>query len=296
MSYSRFSVDLGPFDCCVHRFGGNPSHPCVVLIHGSIENARVFYSRSGKGFAPWLAAQGFDVFAIDLPGKGESRPKVSRKFNHSQYQFITTDLPELLKAIQGRNQSGVLHFGAHSWGGVLIAALLARRDIQVRSMVFFGSKRRISIFSLKRLFMVDLIWTTLGTMAAYMIGYLPARAMRIGSDNEPKHFYLQTNRWVYSRKWIDPEDGFDYHAALQKRPLPPTLFLTGIKDDVLGHPRDVELLMNEMHSPGHEFRILGKAFGNARDYGHIDLLTYRNAAEDHFPEVLRWFRESGGIS
>lgn len=139
--------------------------------------------------------------------------------------------------------------------------------------------------------MVDLVWTTLGTTMSHLLGYLPAKQLRIGSDNEPKDFYLQTNQWVYRKAWIDPEDGFDYHQSLQNRKLPPTLFLTGIHDKVLGNPVDVEKLMIEMSDPQHEFQILGKNFGNAHSYGHIDILTHPSAVEDHFPMVHDWFRQ-----
>lgn len=148
----------------------------------------------------------------------------------------------------------------------------------------------------KRIFMVDMVWTAVGTALAAILGYLPARQIRIGSDNEPRDFYLQTNRWVYSKKWIDPEDGFDYKAVLQKKTLPPTLFLAGIDDHVLGNPVDVELLMQEMPNPQHEFLILGKNYGNAHNYGHIDILTHHRAAEDHFPTCANWFRQFGGNS
>jgi predicted alpha/beta hydrolase len=291
MKHQKFDIDLGAYSCKVHHFGTGTNQPCVIMIHGSIENARVFYSKSGKGFAPWLALQGFDVYAIDLPGKGESEPKVSRKFQHSQTQFILRDMPQIVAAIVTRNTSGQLHFVTHSWGGVLVPAFIARHEIAVKSMVFFASKRRIGIFSLKRLLMVDLVWTLAGTLFSLLFGYLPARWMKIGSDNEPKSFFLQTNQWVYSKRWIDPLDGFDYHAAFNSKPVPPTLFLTGIKDDVLGHPLDVERLMNEMPNPLHELKILSKNFGNAHDYGHISILTHHHASEDHFADALIWLQK-----
>jgi predicted alpha/beta hydrolase len=174
--------------------------------------------------------------------------------------------------------------------------MLARFDFNVRSMVFFASKRRISVVHAKRIFMVDMVWTLAGTTLAALFGYLPARHIKIGSDNEPRRFFMQTNRWVYSRKWIDPADGFDYGEALQKKMMPPTLFLSGINDHVLGNPVDVELLMSEMPNPLHEFQILGKNYGNAHNYGHIDILTHHRAAEDHFPICADWFRQFGGNS
>ena len=37
----------------------------VFMVHGSIENWKIFYTDKGKGFAPFLAQHGFDVFVAD---------------------------------------------------------------------------------------------------------------------------------------------------------------------------------------------------------------------------------------
>ncbi len=39
----------------VKRFYVDANAPALLLIPGSIENGHIFYSKSGKGFAPWMA-------------------------------------------------------------------------------------------------------------------------------------------------------------------------------------------------------------------------------------------------
>ncbi len=290
MKFEHFFVKLAIHEVCIHRFNPGKTAPCVVLIHGAIENSRIFFSTSGKGLAPWLAQQGYDVYAFDLPGKGKSTPSASSRIDYSQTQFITEDFAKLIAAIRKINQSDTLYLGAHSWGGVLIAAALARNPIDAEAMVFFGSKRRIAHQNLRRWLMVDLVWNAASTAVTKTLGYLPAKKMRMGSDNEPATFYRQMNHWVYSKNWIDPEDGFNYAEKLKTFKLPPTLFLAGTNDYTLGNPADVELLMNEMPHPEHELRILGKTYGNQKNYGHIDMLTAPEAPNDHFPLVTQWFR------
>lgn len=276
----------------MHRFGCNVSDKPILLIHGSIEDSRIFHSRSGKGFAPYLAANGFDVFAPDMAGKGQSKPKIKKGFKHSQFDFISRDIDIYISHIRSIHPDKTVHLAAHSWGGVLLLAWMARygKMEELGPSVFFASKRRISILSLRRLFMVDLMWTAFGELSTWYKGYLPAKTLGMGGDNEPAQFYRELNRWVYSRKWIGP-DGFNYREALQSMELPPVLYLTGAADKVLGHPKDVAQLMRESGQSNAKYLKLGKDYGHAQDYGHIDILTHKSSVTDHFPITLKWLMQ-----
>lgn len=286
-----FHIDLGGgLQSAVHRYngGGDP----VLMIHGSIEDSKIFHSRSGKGFAPFLAKAGFDVFAPDLAGKGASRPKITKGFDHSQRDFLERDLNLYVDAIRRIHPDAPLRTVAHSWGGVLLLAWMARfaKDISLGPAVFFASKRRIGVISLRRLLMVDAVWTIAGIAATAVKGYLPAKAMKMGSDNEPAAFYKQVNRWVYSKKWKDASDGFDYAAALKDTALPPVLYFAGKADKVLGYPKDVRTLMEETGAGNAKFVLLGIKEGHQKDYGHIDLLTSKTCPDDHFSMAVEWLR------
>ena len=280
-------------EICLHYFSQdeNKRHVSVLMSHGAIEDGRIFYSKSGKGLAPYLAQQGFDVFVMDGRGKGESISKIDRGFQHSQTDHIIKDLPFCIDKIIENSGNKEIHFVAHSWGGVLQLAFLARFQgmYEVKSMVFFGSKRRISIRNFKKFFRVDIVWNLVGYFISRFFGYAPFKLFKIGSENESIPFFNQMNHWVYSKDWKDKEDGFDYHESLQKQELPPALYLTGINDDILGNPIDVELLMKETGvNQDVEMMILGKSNGNSHDYGHIDIMTHKDAENDHFPIALDW--------
>lgn len=277
----------------LRRISQNRSGPPVFLVHGSIENGRIFYSKSGKGFAPWLAQQGYDVFVADLRGRGESKPAISGRSRFGLSHTLQEDFPAFIRKIKELKGNVPQYWGAHSWGGVLMLAYLARPvvPVQVQAMAFFGSKRRISIRSLKKFFMIDVMWNWVGKTTAAATGALYARQLKMGSDSETRHTHLQTHEWVVKRRWLDWHDNFDYAQALQAQQLPPTLYLTGAKDDVLGHPQDVERLMQETGCRRSELRVLGKANGYRHNYGHINILTHPEAQQDHFKEVLEWFRK-----
>jgi len=119
--------------------------PPVLLVHGFIENGRIFYSENGKGLACFLARAGYPTYVLDLRGRGLSTPSVKVTQDHGQFESITHTIPAAHQYIFERHQKPV-HWMAHSWGGVLLASALNRFPAlcqQVASQVYFGSKRSI---------------------------------------------------------------------------------------------------------------------------------------------------------
>jgi len=291
MKREIFHIQLcADYNCAVHHFTIDNPKRVVVMIHGAVENGKIFYSSSGKGLAPFLCRNNSEVFVIDLPGRGDSIPHASEKFKHSQSQFVNHDFPLIIDSIKKRAQKNALWHGvAHSWGGVIFAAgLLRRPDIKFKSIVFFGVKRRITIKTIRKFFYVDIFWKRIGTLLAKTYGYLPAKKWKLGSDDEPSDFAIQTMDWVEQKKWIDHEDGFDFLEAAKKTKLPPILSLTGMADHTLGHPQDVALLMKELNQQNGEVVVLGKHLGYHEDYDHINILTNPNAEKDGYRLTLDW--------
>lgn len=276
------------------RFCGGENGPPVFLVHGSMENGHIFYSSSGKGLAPWLASRGFDVFVADLRGRGESKPRVSAKDDWGLREILEEDFPAMLAEIIRIKGTVSQHWVAHSMGGVLQLAYLARWECPapVASLSFFGTKRYIGTWSPKKLLMIDAAWSGLGSLLTRSYGYLPAKKWRMGSDDESMHSHRETNQWVMDKAWLDPRDGFDYAAALKKQSLPPALYMTGAGDTVIGNPIDVHRLMLETgNDQPNQLIIAGKNTDFKHNYGHVDLLTHRDAPADVFPNVEAWMRQ-----
>ncbi len=279
---------FGRHQLALHRFSkGQSAFPPILLIHGSIENGKIFFSKSGKGYAPFLADAGLDVFVADLRGKGASTPPVAKGFAASQSDTIAEEIPFLINRVLQMTGAESLHLGAHSWGGILLLSSYALYPEQwnICSFIFFGTKRRIGIFNWARFTTIDLGWSLLGSFVTLLYGYLPAKKLKMGSDNEASRFYFQVNRWVYSKRWIDPETKTDYGKLLKGIPLPPIHLFTGKNDKLLGHPKDVRRLAFEIGHP-EAVTVLSRENGNRHDYDHINILTHPDAIHDHFQHVL----------
>lgn len=289
--------------CCndelhIRRINNGTMGPVVFMLHGAIENGRIFYSENGRGLAPWLAARGYDVFVADLRGRGESRPHVGRRADYGQYDSITREIPRLLDEVAAMRPGVKIHLVAHSWGGVLLNSVLGRypqRLDSIGSSVYFGSKRRVRAMNACRIFKIELVWVFLSKIIIALKGYLPAKAMRIGADDEPANFLRESIVWVRQNRWISPVDGFDYTARFQELTMPPTLYLAASLDQCLGHPDDVHFLMEESHNGrnGH-YHMLGKKWGQRYDYDHISMITHPSAPEDVYPMVEQWLNEKKG--
>lgn len=280
------------------RIVADPEQPGtpVFLLHGSIENGRIFYSANGKGFAPFLAREGFDVYVADLRGRGKSVPAISRRSDYGQSDAIAVEIPRFLAHIVEQRGDVPMHLGAHSWGGVNLLSYLARPKVPVKvaSLVFFGTKRRITVRSLRYHWMISFGWHTLGRVMLATRGYLSGRIFGMGSDNISRKTWRETNEWIYRPEWTHWEDGFDYSAAWRKMKVPPLLSFAGANDQVLGNPTDVQLTLNEL-GPDQpvKFELLAKQNCHLHDYGHIDMLTHPLCEEDHFQMALHWMKKHG---
>lgn len=265
----------------------------VVMFHGAIENGKIFYTESGKGFACYLADQGFDVYVVDFRGRGLSTPSIDSESNFGQHEIIVQDIPEVLEFVYARTQQP-MHVVCHSWGGVLFGSALARFPNlvpHVRSQLCFGTKRRVTVWNMERLLKVSLVWNFLSPIVTKRAGYLNAVKYKIGSDNETHQSIQEAVKWVKSKYWVDPIDNFDYAKAAKAIDWPATWHITGVKDFALGHAQDVKLFISESSKHTARFSNLSKKGGYKVDYDHINILTHPVAPNDHFPEILDWLKQ-----
>ena len=70
------------------------------MLHGAVENGKIFYSEKNKGLASYLAHHGFDVFVADLRGRGLSEPAIKKGAIHGQTESITEDIPAFINEIK----------------------------------------------------------------------------------------------------------------------------------------------------------------------------------------------------
>ncbi|KYL37286.1 MULTISPECIES: alpha/beta fold hydrolase [Pseudoalteromonas] len=269
-----------------------PSGPVVLLIHGAVENGKIFYTHSNKGLAPFLAEHGYCCYVADLRGRGESKPAICKQARYGQTEAIVEDIPAFIEKIEQLESKKPDFLVAHSWGGVLLNSVFARFPElinDIKACAYFGSKRSLFNNHPKKLFQANLIWYFMAPILAKKHGYLPAKRLKWGSDDETQKSHYQSMQWAKKNPWIDSDDGFDYAKTLANLTLPPTLHIAAVKDKALAQPIDIQKFIDESGTGVQKMQIYGRRFGHKVDYDHINMLTHPQARQEQFMDVLNWF-------
>ena len=275
-----------------HIYNAEKAGSMVFLLHGAVENGKIFYTESNKGLAPFLAEHGYRCFVADLRGRGGSVPQIDPTAQYGQTESILHEVPAMLDYIEAEFSARPCYWVAHSWGGVLMNSVFARfpQEIdKVNACVYFGSKRSLHNNHPSKLLTANLIWFKMAHYYAKKHGYLPAKQLGWGSDDESLKSHAQSAQWAQKRPWVDSDDGFNYAQALQQLSLPPTLHIAGVNDKALAQPIDIKAFIEESGNGVQEMRVYGKKFGHGHNYGHIDMLTSKHAHNDQFKDLLEWF-------
>ncbi|GHE84851.1 alpha/beta fold hydrolase [Thalassotalea profundi] len=293
MNQRSLFIKDGHHQLHLRHIWNKPDGVPVLMLHGTIENGKIFYTESGKGLACYLAEQGFDVYVADFRGKGKSTPHIHQDSEHGQFEAITQDIPLFIEEVAKRNPKK-MHVICHSWGGVLFASTLVRypeKLTYIASNICFGTKRSVLTSGIEKTLKVDWLWNRIAPKIAKRKGYIDAKKLKFGAESETSLFLQDSIDWVKPNAWLDRNDGFNYQEAAKEIQWPPTWHITGIRDKVLGNVKDVQAFIDESNNTTAKLSLLSKQSGNALDYDHIDILTHPSNIEDHFPHVVHWLNE-----
>ena len=278
----------------IYKDKKNPGVP-VFMLHGEVEDGKIFYSSGRSGLANYLAEQGYDVFVADMRGKGKSWPTIGPRSEFGYHQVITEDIPAYIKAIVKRKGQQSQVWVSHGSGGVLQLAYLARfgqEHCPVDRMVHFGVRRKISADNWKKRFVIDWLWSKAAERLVKWNGYLPARSLRLGTMDESSQSYHDSVSWAVNDQWLDPEDGFNYGEAVLACQLPASLYFASAGELVFSHPNDVREFIHQLGQHDGRLVVLGAEGGNLQDYNHVDMLLHADARVDHFPFLIDWLDNS----
>lgn len=215
----------------------------VVLAHAMMADKR--YQR---GLAAAFAAGGVLAYTFDFRGHGESdRPR-----GWSFADLVERDLPAVVDAVtrDARCAAGELGFVGHSLGGLAGVAAFGAGVV--------AAPRRMALVSATP-------WTRRGPLrvvrrgvsellaaAARPTGLLPARRLRLGSEDESARYLADFAGWVRAGAW----PYLDGAAALRA----PTLVVFGARDVMCRRP-DAAIIADRLAGTVIWMRAPGGHFG-----------------------------------
>lgn len=262
-----------------------PTKGPVVLVHGSFSNHGFWLSEAGIGLARFLLEQGFDVWLQEHRGHGLS-PRNRDYKNNTVERYVLHDVSAVNEFVAEKTGAKPLWVG-HSMGGVMIASAVAAgifTSANCRGFVLLGSQ------VLSRHWYS---WFPFGT--TIMRGWyrltrdeFDGRKMRIGPENEPVAYI---NEYLARHSWFG-----SWQLKSQKKKLLPewkkgsdipmlAMIAAADKSEPLRACKKFAALYGGANK---EQIVLGKADGFKRNYGHVNMIISKDAAEEVWPRIADW--------
>lgn len=260
-----------------------PPRAAVALSHAMMVDRRTMGMLSGltpptgQGLLPQLLAAGAAVLWFDLRGHGQSGPTPSQGARFS-YDTLVRDAATVSAYLAERFSTLPRVAVGHSLFGHVALAHQARVSAGLSAPGFDRLALIATNVWLKELEPLAWRWwlkrVSFGALAAATrpLGYLPVRALMLGTADEPRPYLEQMASWLPGGDWCS-HDGFSYLRALA-RVRTPLLSVAGAGDRLLGVPSCQLRMVSRTAGPITHITV-GRHFGYACDPDHMGLVLDR---------------------
>ncbi len=249
-----------------------PASPRAVAIvgHAMLADRLTLDRPSGQGLVTTLARRSIAVLWPDLRGHGLSGPRAEDGGSWSYDDLVDLDVPALVNAARGRFPGLPAFAVGHSLFGHVALAHAARypavplAGIAMISCNMCNPEWRRSVPR----------WAAKGALLelargiAALAGRLPARRLRVGSNDEPRGYVQDLARHWRTGDWR-ARDGFSYGAALSRVRVPIRAWV-GAGDRLLSPPAEARGLLSPV--PGARLEVVGRSTGLPFDPGHMAMV------------------------
>jgi pimeloyl-ACP methyl ester carboxylesterase len=291
----------------------------VILCHGLAANHYGFDLAPEVSLARRLAGLGYDVFALELRGHGDSDPASllgAHRWGFSFDDYLRRDLPAAIDRVRELAGAPAVHWVGHSMGGILLYAYLASTGgVGLASGTAIGSSldysgsasgfhRTLALRPMGRFVPV----VPLGGLLRLTSALAGRRAnaferFNMWHDNVDgaivRKLHASTFHSVSTpvllqlatafepgglRSWDGTRRYLDDLRAA--RPTTPVLAISADKDEQCP-PGATEVTLAALAGSSRLVQH-GIAHGHGSHYGHFDLLIGKNAAHEVWPTIERF--------
>lgn len=312
------------WDIAMHHYRAGPgfsgSTSPVIICHGISANERSWSLDENRSLPRYLARLGWDVWAIDLRGVGESQKPGwfdGKDYSYPFDVYGAQDLPAVIDEVIRRTGAYKVNWIGHSMGGMVAYAYVARYgDSKLKTVTTVGSP--VAFEGANQL----LAWAR--PYAAAVGPYLPSireewvplSAPVIGPFQTRLEYFLwnfdnldteAARAMVYNgtstiaggvlRQFADimatgkfrsADGSLDYLEGLNRLTVPFQI-MAGMADN-LALPQNIMPAYFHAASKDKRFRVFARANGDEADYGHNDMPVGNASIRDVYPEIERWMK------
>jgi predicted alpha/beta hydrolase len=252
---------------------GVPLRGTCVMAHAMFARKTEFGRRDRKGLAQAYAAAGWRTIAFDFRGHGESTmPKGAAEWGYDD--LVRHDLPAVVECARARSEGRPVIVVGHSLGGHVALAAQGTGKMDADGIVAIAANVWVRELETSRVrWAAKLALARIMRESVARIGRLPARKMRIGSDDASGRFVGDLLRFMGDGRWQSDDRADDYLASLA-RVLVPVCAVSSDGDLVTCHPASAEAFARRCAGPLEMLRIT-RADDDARGRapGHMEMVT-----------------------
>ena len=241
---------------------------------GSVIMAHAMFARQSafKLVAPLFRDRGWRVVTFDFRGHGKSAAS-----DWGYDDFVERDLPAVVECVRARNERGPVALVGHSLGGHVALAAQGSKLVALDALVLAAGANlwlrdfepNAAIWAAKRAIMDGFVRT------ARRFGRFPARALRIGSDDESLAYVEDLARFTIDGRWCSRDGTRNYLSALTEVTIP-IFSIASEGDRINARPVCVERMLARCRGPLHIERVT-KSDDGSRAPGHGALVASRRA-------------------
>lgn len=250
----------------------------VVMAHAMFARQSAF-----RWLAPMFRERGWRAITFDFRGHGKSP---CARYGYDD--FVLHDLPAVVDCARARDGGKPVVLLGHSLGGhtalaaqglglisldaiVLVAANVWLRDFEPNGAIWAAKRAMLEAF----------------VRTARRVGKFPARALRMGSDDESLEYVEDLARFGLNGRWVSRDGSRNYLSALTEVRIP-LYSIASDGDRLNARPVCVERMLSRCRAPLHVDRV-SKSDDGTKPPGHGALLVSERArsAYDRAEAFLR---------
>jgi predicted alpha/beta hydrolase len=210
----------------------------AIIFNSATGVLRVYY----RGYAKFLAAQGFSVLTYDYRGIGGSRLDASLSADLRMLHWGTQDMDAAITWMQDWCSDCILLGIGHSIGGQLLG--IVPNSNRFEAFLNIASQQiHWTNYPLKQRFVAGLFFHALLPVFAHAFGGLPSWVL--GAEHLPKKVALDWSAWGRKRDYICDEQGKSLTHQFAR--YNGKMRLYSISDDVMFAPPQAVLKLQELY-------------------------------------------------